>query len=147
MSLPYDPQFAGDPTAASSGVGGLYGGSTGTALAGGASVTVTFAIGAGPKTTSGYPTSCLLARLQAILFAGGTVATTSGLSWSIFSCSDSGPTRYDTVAYASGPTVGAVASSVTGASIDLPPGCYKATLTNLDASNSINVALTLGSVG
>lgn len=143
MSLTANPQFTPDP----GGVGGLYGGATGTTLAGGASVTQAFGVGAGSKTTSGYATACLSCRLQAALFAGATVAATNGLQVQVYSCSDGGPTQYDTVSYATFPQLGAVASSTTADSIDLPPGLYKAVLTNLDATNSIKVALTLGTTG
>lgn len=139
MSQLANPQFLPDP----GGPGGLYGGPTGIALAAGASVTVPFAVGAAGKTTAGYPSNCLMARLQALLFAGSAVAATNGLQWQILSCSDGG-TRYDASAYATGPTIPAVASTVSPASIDLPPGQYKAVLTNLDATNAVAVALSLG---
>ncbi len=140
MSLPYLPQHHPDPN----GVGGLYGGSGGTPLAGGASATIAMAIGAGTLSKTGYPSQCLAIRMQALCFAGATVAATNGLQVQVYSCSDSGPTEYDTIAYATMPQIGATASSVTGATIDLPPGVYEVKLTNLDANNSINVALTAG---
>ncbi len=142
MSLPYDPQFTKDPT----GTGNVYGGATGTTLAASASVTENFAVGAGSQTTSGYPVACQSARLQALCFGGSAVAATNGLQWQIFSSSDGG-TTYDSVAYQSGPTIGAVASTTTAASIDLGPGQYQIKLTNLDATNAIKVALTCGTIG
>jgi hypothetical protein len=142
MSLPYTPQFSPDPH----GVGGLYGGGSGASLGAGATVTVPLAIGAGTATTSGYPASCLSARLAVRLIPGATVAATAGLQVQVYSSSDGG-TNYDSTAYATGPALPAVASTVASASIDLPPGQYKLALTNLDATNAVSVSASLGTVG
>lgn len=139
MSLSADPQFYADPN----GEGGLYGGSTGTTLAAGASTTKTFAVGVGSGSTSGYATACLSARLQALDFGQSTVAGTNGLQVQIFSSSDGG-TQYDTTAFAVNQTITTVASTVEAVSWEIPPGYYQCKLTNLDATNAIKVGLSLG---
>jgi hypothetical protein len=138
MPLPYTPQFAPDP----GGTGGLAGGGSGAALAAGASATVSFSIGCA-GTPAPYPTACLSGRLQLDLFASATVSATNGLQWTIASSSDGG-LKYDGLAYATGPVIPATASTVTPATIDLPPGQYQVAITNLDATYGVSYALSLG---
>ena len=144
MSLTNDPQFTPDPN----GVGGLYGGATGSTVGANNSVSTTFGFGVGNANgaTSGYASACLLGRLQLSVFGGGTVNTTNGVSWQLFS-SSSGNSGYDTVAYITGPTTGAVVNSTTASSIDIPPGFYTAKLSNTDPANNVKAALTLGTLG
>jgi hypothetical protein len=128
MPLPYDSTYT------RAAVGNIAGS---TSLASSTTTTFTFAIGDSAASTS----SALGGTLQIYLIAT-TVAATNGLSITINKSADTTPT-YSTVAYATGPTIPAVASSTTSACIDLPPGQYQASITNLDASNSIHYEATL----
>jgi hypothetical protein len=113
-------------------------------LAAGATTTQVFYIGVSGQTgavgsiTTG---SALAGRVQVWNTGGGTVASTNGLQVQILSTSDG--TNYDTIAYA-GSTITTVVSTAVRASYDLPPGQYKLSLTNLDATNAITVEASLG---
>jgi hypothetical protein len=128
MSLPADPTYtrntAGNVIAS-------------TALAASGTATFTFAIG----DSAGSPSSALGGTLQVYLTAS-TVSATNGLSITINKSADTTPT-YSTVAYTTGPTIPAVASSTTSACIDLPPGEYQASVANLDTTNGIHYEATL----
>lgn len=137
MSLSADPTFNPDTT------GNLYGGATGTTLAASGVISQTFAFGCASGNTSGRPSAALSGRLQALDFGGSSVASTNGLQVQLYSSSDGG-TTYDTLAFAVSQTIGTVASSTTVASWEIPPGYYKLVLTNLDATNAIKVAASLG---
>lgn len=140
MSLSADPTFTAGST------GNIYGGSTGASLAASGSVSQTFAFGCSSGNTSGLPSSALSGRLQVLDFGGSAVATTNGLQVQLFSSPDGG-TTYDTVAFAAAGTIATTASTTTAESWEIPPGNYKLTLTNLDATNAIKVAATLGTTG
>jgi uncharacterized protein YdbL (DUF1318 family) len=128
MSLPYDPTYTRQ-TAASLVASTSLGASTTT--------TFTFAIGDSAASTA----SALGGALQVYLVAT-SVSATNGLSITINKSADTTP-NYSTVAYATGPTIPAVASSTTSACIDLPPGQYQASIANLDATNAIHYEATL----
>jgi hypothetical protein len=96
--------------------------------------------GAAGTTTTG---SALSGRLQVWCGGNTAVAAVSGLQVQVFSTSDG--TKYDSVPYAVNGVIAAVISTTTVQSWDLPPGQYKLTVTNLDATNSLlNVEASLG---
>jgi hypothetical protein len=130
--------LSADPTYTRASVGNI---AASTALASASTTTFTFAIG----DSSGSPTSALSGTLQVYLIAG-TVAGTNGLSITINKSADTTP-NYSTVAYTLGPTIPAVTSATTSACIDLPPGQYQASITNLDAVNGIHYEATLALLG
>lgn len=129
MSLPADPTYT------RAAIGNVAGS---TLLPASGTTAFTFAIG----DSAGSPAGALAGTLQLYLLAGTSVATTNGLQWTILKSADTTPT-YSSVAYAQGPTIPATASATTSACIDLPPGAYQASLTNLDGTNSIHYEATL----
>jgi len=138
MALDHQPTFTAGST------GNIYGSTTGTTLNANTAVTETFNFGnsANASGTGLTGAAAIAGCLQVLDFGGGTVAATNGLQVQVYRSGDGG-TTYSTIAYTAF-VVGTVTSVTTAGDVDLEPGFYSVKLTNLDVTNAIKVALTLG---
>ncbi len=110
-----------------------------TSLLAAASASTAFSIG----DSAGSPSSALGGTLQVAVTGGATVAATNGLVWTVQKAADTTP-NWSPTPYVTGVTVAAVASTLkVSTPIDLPPGEYQLTVTNLDSANAVTYGATL----